>query len=704
MPNKLVSESSPYLLQHQHNPVDWYPWGDEALARAKAEHKPIFLSIGYSACHWCHVMEHESFEDETIAAMLNEKFINIKVDREERPDLDQIYMNAVQILTGHGGWPMSVFLTPELKPFFGGTYWPAQQRGQMPGFVQIIEGVERAWLNRNEQALAYADELTEKIQRVGFGSVENEATLSKDVIDAALVALENNFDFQHGGFGSSPKFPNAMNLELLLRSWARTGNQTLLEMVQLNLDKMALGGIYDHLGGGFSRYSVDARWLVPHFEKMLYDNGQLVDIYLHAFQVTGAPLYETTIRQTCDYILHTMTDAEHGCFFSTEDADSEGEEGKFYVWSKEEVLELLAEPGQSEDDLGNWFCEVYDITERGNFEGHNILNLSAPLDYFLADDNHYSTEQLAALEKCRKQLFEHRAKRIRPGLDDKVLVSWNALMIQSMAQAGVVLGEQRYLEAAIDAANFILQNMQTESSDGNIRLLHTWRHGTAQLNAYLDDYSYLANACTTLYECTGDSIWLDTAVRLVKSTLLHFEDPAGGGFFFTSDDHEALISRNKDSFDSSVPSGNSMMAYVLVRLGKLCNQSEWLEIAEATIRNSLSILQRAPAGCGQMLLALDLLLNETQELVFVSEQLEDHQNFRQQVFAGFIPRRTVAYVNPTEMVNPETPLGTIHAIRTLVDEQATLYICRDFSCQKPLTKRGEIEAALDTMKSTFSYS
>ena len=308
MPNKLAGQSSPYLLQHQHNPVDWYPWGEEALQRARDENKPIFLSIGYSACHWCHVMEHESFEDEDIARLLNEKFINIKVDREERPDLDQIYMNAVQILTGHGGWPMSVFLTPELKPFFGGTYWPPKQRGQMPGFSQIIEGVDRAWTNRNDQALAYADELTEKLQRVGLSELKNEESLSNDYIDAAVVALEKSYDFQHGGFGTAPKFPNAMNLELLLRSWSRTGNQTLLDMVKLNLDKMALGGIYDHIGGGFARYSVDARWLVPHFEKMLYDNAQLVDIYLHAYQATGSKLYEQTVRQTCDYILHTMTD------------------------------------------------------------------------------------------------------------------------------------------------------------------------------------------------------------------------------------------------------------------------------------------------------------------------------------------------------------------------------------------------------------
>lgn len=694
MPNKLASESSPYLLQHQNNPVDWYPWGEEALQRAKDENKPIFLSIGYSACHWCHVMEHESFEDEAIAGLLNEKFINIKVDREERPDLDQIYMNAVQILTGHGGWPMSVFLTPDLKPFFGGTYWPPKQRGQMPGFTQIIEGVERAWINRNDQALAYADELTEKIRQVGFGDSIGETHLSNDLIDAALVALENNFDFQHGGFGSSPKFPNAMNLELLLRSWVRTGNQTLLDMVTLNLDKMALGGIYDHLGGGFARYSVDARWLVPHFEKMLYDNGQLVDIYLHAFQVTGSPLYEATIRQTCDYILHTMTDSEFGCFFSTEDADSEGEEGKFYVWSPKEILEVLGE------DRGTRFCEIYDITESGNFEGQSILNLSQPLESDSA--NGLSTTELNSLEESRQSLFEHRAKRIRPGLDDKVLVSWNALMIQSMAQVGVVLEDTKYLEAAIQAADFILEHMTVASEDSNLRLLHSWRHGQAKLNAYLDDYSYLANACTTLYECTGDDRWIQTAGELTETILDHFHDNESGGFFFTSDDHESLITRNKDSFDSSVPSGNSMTAYVLARLGKLCNNVKWLELSEQTILNSMKILERAPAGCGQMLLALDFLLNDTQEIVIASESPSELEQWRKQIFSGFIARRTIAYLQPNQ--DGVAVLRDMSQTKTLLNGQTTIYICHDFSCQNPLTNHSEIKAVFDTMKATDSSS
>ena len=683
MPNKLAGQSSPYLLQHQHNPVDWYPWGEEALQRARDENKPIFLSIGYSACHWCHVMEHESFEDEDIARLLNEKFINIKVDREERPDLDQIYMNAVQILTGHGGWPMSVFLTPELKPFFGGTYWPPKQRGQMPGFSQIIEGVDRAWTNRNDQALAYADELTEKLQRVGLSELKNEESLSNDYIDAALVALENSYDFQHGGFGTAPKFPNAMNLELLLRSWSRTGNQTLLDMVKLNLDKMALGGIYDHIGGGFARYSVDARWLVPHFEKMLYDNAQLVDIYLHAYQATGSKLYEQTVRQTCDYILHTMTDEEHGCFFSTEDADSEGEEGKFYVWSRQEVLEVLG------NEQGEAFCDAYDITERGNFEGHNIPNLPQALE---SQD----------FSQARQQLFEQRALRIRPGLDDKVLVSWNALMIQSMAQAGVILKEPKYLEAATRAACFLLEHMVTTSSSGQWRLLHSWRHGKAKLNAYLDDYSYLANALTTLYECTGNGRWLDDAVTLTETVLTHFHDKQDGGFFFTSDDHEQLITRNKDSFDSSVPSGNSMMAYVLVRLGKLCHNTSWLDLAQQTICNAAAVMQRAPNGCGQMMLALDLLLNDTQEIVIATTQTEEEEKLRQYLFDAFIPRRTIAFINSG---NPSATAAALRQQidnRPLVDNQTTVYLCQNFSCQKPLSNYGDIKSAFDTMNVSVS--
>jgi uncharacterized protein YyaL (SSP411 family) len=673
MANRLAQETSPYLLQHKDNPVDWYPWGREALDRAKAEHKPIFLSIGYSACHWCHVMEHESFENEQIAKLLNERFISIKVDREERPDLDHIYMNAVQMMTGHGGWPMSVFLTPDLQPFYGGTYWPAHDSRGMPGFDRIILAVHDAWMHRRDQAIEQAGQLTEALR--GLDGHQATATqLNIALLRNAGAKLERSFDFTHGGFGGAPKFPHSMDLQLLLRLWQREPRQGVLDMVRLTLDKMANGGIYDHLGGGFARYSVDARWLVPHFEKMLYDNALLVLAYVETYQATGEAKYADVVRETLDYILRDMTDPT-GMFYSTEDADSEGEEGKFYVWTPPEIKEVLGE------ERGERFCYVYDVSGDGNFEhGKSILNLPKPIE-LCANLRGWDVEQLRReLAEDRAKLFVARERRIHPGKDDKVLVSWNALMIDAMARAAGPLAEPRYLAAAQKAAEAILSNLRRP--DG--RLLHVWRHGQAKLDAYLDDYTYLINALVSLYEASFDELWITEAVDLAETVLEHFRDEAGG-FFYTADDHEQLITRHKDLQDSSVPSGNSMAAYALLRLGELTGESKYTDAAYQTMQTAMPMMERAPAAVGQMLLAADFALGPTHELVFVGNRDETVLG---ELHKKFLPRSVRAW--RTGPVGP-SPLDPLFAGRDAGPaDELRLYVCQDFACEAPVAGQGAV--------------
>ena len=671
MPNRLASESSPYLLQHQNNPVDWYPWGSEALARAKAEEKPIFLSIGYSACHWCHVMEHESFESAEIAAELNRLFVCIKVDREERPDLDQIYMNAVQLMTGRGGWPMSVFLTPELTPFYGGTYWPPTARMGMPGFIDVVRAVADAWQNRREMAVQQAAEMTEHLRKIG-GEEASTDPLELDLIHHAASQLQRAFDPQWGGFGKAPKFPHSLDLQVLLRAWSRTREPALLHIVTHTLEQMARGGIYDHLAGGFARYSTDEKWLVPHFEKMLYDNALLTTALLETYQASADPFFARIARETCDYILGWMTDAAGG-FHSTEDADSEGEEGKFYVWTPAEVTAVLGE------ERSRFFCKVYDVTQQGNFEhGASILHLPKRIAEIAAEASNEVTELERELEACRQELLHVREQRVRPGKDDKVLVSWNALMIDALARAAVVLNEPRYLRAAEKASLFV----HTQLRDANGKLLHTWRHGKAKLAAYLDDYAYLANAWITLYEATFDPAWLTRACELADILLKHFADPAGG-FFFTADDHEQLIVRNKDLHDSSVPSGNAMAATALVRLGKLTGQQQYLEAAERTLQAAVSVMQSTPTAAGQMLVALDLWLGPTSEIVAIGDpQAEPLQSSLREFHQRFIPRRVLAVHRPGQPVSTElAPLlaGKVDA----KGSEPQVFVCENFACQAP---------------------
>lgn len=680
MPNALARESSPYLLQHQNNPVDWHPWGPEALARARREDKPIFLSIGYSACHWCHVMEHESFENPRIAALVNGRFVAIKVDREERPDLDQIYMNATQMMTGRGGWPMSVFLTPALKPFYAGTYFPPTARGGMPGFDSVLIAVSDAWVHRRAEAESLAEQLTAQLAEVGAGGGEGE--LSRAILDKAAAQLDKAFDPQWGGFGRAPKFPHSMDLQVLLRHWRRTGRQASLDMATTTLDRMSAGGIYDHLGGGFARYSVDARWLVPHFEKMLYDNALLSIALVEAFQATGAERYAQVARETLDYVLRDMTDPAGG-FYSTEDADSEGEEGLFYTWTPAELVDALGE------ERAATFARAYDVTEVGNFEGRSILNLPKTIAQTAKILGREEAELAEELAESRAALFAIREKRVHPGKDDKVLVAWNGLMIDALAKAGA-LGEPRYVEAAARAAEFILQSMRR--SDG--RLLHVWRHGTAKLDAYLDDYACLANGLISLYEATFQPRWIDAAANLLDMVLKQFKDPAGG-FFFTADDHEELIARQKDVTDASTPSASAMAATALVRLGKLTGRGEYLEAAQGALQSAAAHMESMPTAMGQSLLALELWLGPTYEIVLAgdggSNELERAvENLRMR----FLPNKVVALATGADKGGL---LAELTAGKSNPGGDVALYVCEGFTCGAPAVGVNAIEAALDSL-------
>ncbi len=681
-PNRLGSETSPYLLQHAFNPVDWFPWGEEALSLAQKLDKPIFLSIGYRACHWCHVMEHESFENPEIAQRMNDLFVCIKVDREERPDLDQIYMSAVQMMTGRGGWPMSMFLTPDLRPFFGGTYWPPVSRMGMPGFRDILKGVSDAWIDRRDDVLRSAEELTGELIHATNEPMPRSG-LSLETLRGAMRDFLRRVDWEEGGIGGAPKFPHPMDLRVLLRCWKRFGDQKALDAVRLTLDKMAGGGIYDQLGGGFHRYSTDALWLAPHFEKMLYDNALLTQSYLEAFQATGNPNDARVVRETLDYVLREMTQPGGG-FYSTQDADSEGEEGKFFVWSQDEILQLL---GPVEGPL---FCEAYDVSPHGNWEGHNILNLpnvgqvfNLPVKDGAMRDGHVENVPHEMFARCRAKLFAARSRRIAPSRDDKVLVSWNGLMIAAMSQAAAILGEPRYAEAARTAAEFILTNMR--DSDG--RLLHAFKDGRARFNAYLDDYACLIDGLIDLYQVTFEPRWLEVALELADQMLMRFEDPHGGGFFYTSSDHEQLVARLKDTQDNATPSGNGMAAYALARLGTLTSRPQLLGKAYSTLEAMSGQLDKFALASGQSLLALDFVIGPSHEVVLVepsnttreiSEAVHEH-------WRRFWPNHVIARRRPQDS-DEELTMGLRDLLlgKPAHPDTLTVFVCERGSCQSPL--------------------
>ncbi len=679
--NRLINETSPYLLQHAHNPVDWYPWGEEALTQAKQQDKPILLSIGYAACHWCHVMEHESFENEQIAAVMNEHYINVKVDREERPDLDEIYMNAVQMLTGQGGWPMTMFLTPELKPFYGGTYFPPDNRYGRPGFPRVLLGVAEAYRERRDEVDQQAAQIIANLNQLS--AMEGHGhQLTADMLDTAYQDYLSRFDHHNGGFGDAPKFPPSMGLSLLLRHWHRTGNANALNMVEVTLEKMACGGMYDQLGGGFHRYSVDERWLVPHFEKMLYDNALLTVCYLEAYQATGKAFYRRIATETLDYVLTEMYDVEKGGFYSTQDADSEGVEGKFFVWELEEVEQLLGE------EKAKIFCEYYDITELGNFEHKNILHVQTPPDLFARKLSVDLGELEEILAEGRQKLFAIRETRIKPGLDDKILTSWNGLMIRSMALGYQILGDERYREAAERSARFILSEL---SQDKGL-LLRTHRDGKSHLNAYLEDYSYFVTGLIDLYEATFAVEWLKEAERLNQIMIEQFWDDANDSFFFTSKNHETLIVRSKTGYDGATPSGVSMAIHNLLRLDKLLNRPDFREKVEATLDVYYHQIEHSPSGSAQMLCELDFLLSTPKEIAIAGQQAgDDTQAALTAIHSRFIPNKVLACTADNEDVSDLIPLLES---KTQVDGKATIYVCENYTCQAPTTDVEELTQLL----------
>ena len=679
--NRLQHETSPYLLQHKNNPVDWYPWGEEALDKARAEDRPILLSVGYSACHWCHVMEHESFEHDPTAQMMNEMFINIKVDREERPDVDAIYMDAVQALTGSGGWPMTVFLLPDGRPFYAGTYYPREQRMGMPAFRQVLAGVHDAFINRRDEVENAANRLTQALDRTVLGIGGTEQDLKASLLDAAANKLLQNFDDQHGGFGGAPKFPQPMNLEFLLRTYARTEDQDALHAVTFTLKMMAQGGIYDQIGGGFARYSVDAYWLVPHFEKMLYDNAQLSRIYLHAWQATGDPFFKDIAVDIYDYILLEMT-APEGSFYSATDADSEGEEGKFFVWSYDELQKLL------DDAAFNVAVEYWGVTKSGNFEGNNILYVPND-DATVADRLGISVADLQdQLTAVKDKLYATRAHRVHPGLDDKILTAWNGMMLASLAEAARVLERDDYKVAAERAGEFLVENLLTEDN----RLLRTHKNGQSKLNGYLEDYANMIDALLELYQLTFDDKWFITAQNLADQVLKHFptED---GGFFDTSDDHEALIVRPRNAQDNAVPSGNNMIAKQLIRLAAYTGEAHYDEAARGVLRLLTEALKQYPQAFGEALNATDMLVQGMTEIAIVGEpQVDETQHLLAVLYEIYRPNIIVALTPNDASATMPIPLLNY---RTQRDDKPTVYVCRNFACRMPVTSPDEVRGLLE---------
>ncbi len=680
--NRLAEETSPYLLQHRHNPVDWYPWGPEAFERARAEDKPVLLSVGYSACHWCHVMERESFENEEIAALMNRLFVNIKVDREERPDVDQIYMQAVQAMTGHGGWPMTVFLTPEGVPFYGGTYFPPVERQGMPAFPRLLQGIEEAFRSRRGEVVEAGRQLLEQM-RQGERLKTSATLLGEEILQGAFQAFVQEFDAREGGMGRAPKFPQPMNWDFLLRFWKRSGIEGALGMTRLTLTKMARGGMCDQLGGGFHRYSVDGQWLVPHFEKMLYDNAQLASLYLHAWLATGDAEYRRVAEETLDYILREMTHPAGG-FFSAQDADSEGVEGKFFVWSPEEIAAALGDPEMTRAALAYW-----GVDERPNFEGRSILWVPRSPSA-VGDTLGISVERLAELiAAARTRLYEVREKRVHPGLDDKVLASWNGLALAAFAEAGRVLGRADYVAAAM--RNALL--LTTQMRDGD-RLLRSWKNGQAKIKGYLEDYAMVGVGLLALYEATFDRRWLDESRTLAEQALGLFWDAEGKVFFDTGSDQEALVVRPRNLFDNAVPCGTSVAIEWLLRLAIVFGEERYEAVALTALRPIADLLHRYPSGFGRYLSALDFHLGPVAEVALVWPGADGAAAapLLHAVFDRYMPNRLVVGAPEGSRAGVGLPLL---AERTAVDGKATAYVCRRYVCQLPVTEPSALASQLE---------
>ncbi len=676
--NRLINETSPYLLQHAHNPVDWYPWGAEALERAARERKPILLSIGYSACHWCHVMERECFEDEGIASLMNEHFVNIKVDREERPDLDEIYQAAAQLLTGQGGWPLTVFLTPDQRPFFAGTYFPPDDRYGRPGFRRILATLARAYAEEPERIERAAQQLTAAVRMVDNRSIDARAPVAPaegaDLLEKAAAWLSRQFDEENGGFGTRPKFPNTTTLEVFLRYGARTGEGEYLERVRFTLRKMAEGGIYDQLGGGFHRYSTDERWLVPHFEKMLYDNALLPPLYVQAHQVSSDPLFERVARETLAYVEREMSHPEGG-FYTAQDADSEGEEGKFFVWRPEEVEQVVGEDAPL-------VCAYFGVTPAGNFEkGTSVLHVARPMEEVAREHGLPLEEAAGRIERARRSLFEARERRVKPLRDEKVIAGWAALMTSAFAKAARPLGEPRYLERARRAAEFIEARLVKGT-----RLVRSFKGRPSPHPGFLDDYVFWVQALLDLYEASFERAFLDRAKLWMDRAIELFWDEASPGFFLTPKDHESLVHRPKDWRDESMPSGTGVALQNLLRLHSAFDREGYLDKAEAVLETYRRQLDQNPWGTASMLLAYDALVHGPTEVVIAArpDQLEEAQRLAAEVAKGYLPQLVLHCIDPAEGEGEGAP--ELWRGKGQREGEATAYVCRGFACSEPFTQ------------------
>jgi len=691
MSNHLRNETSPYLRQHAHNPVDWYPWGREAFEKAQKEDKPVFLSIGYSTCHWCHVMAHESFEHPEVARLMNDVFVSIKVDREERPDIDSVYMRACQVMTGTGGWPLTVILTPDKKPFFAATYVPRESRFGLEGMMELIPHMRDIWTTRRDEALSLSDRASALLQQA------SQNTAGEDLGEAALTLayeqLAQSFDEKHGGFSDAPKFPTPTNLLFLLRYWKRTGDKTALDMVEKTLQTMRRGGIYDHIGFGFHRYSTDAQWLLPHFEKMLYDQAMLAMAYTEAYQATGTEDYGKTAREIFTYVLRDMTGAEGG-FFSAEDADSEGEEGKFYVWTEEQVREALS------NEEADFINRVFHIEKDGNFSGEatekktgaNILHLTKSPDGIASDLNQSPQQLQKHLEVARQKLFNRREERVHPMKDDKILTDWNGLMIAALAKGAQVFDEPRYAEVACGAADFILGEMRK----ANGRLWHRHRGQWTGVDANLDDYAFLVWGLIELYQATFDTSHLQSALELTADMLKHFWDADGGALYLTPDDGESLLVRNKDIHDTALPSANSVAMLNLLRLGHMTGNSDFEEKAAKIVRAFSGSVKDSPAASTQLMVALDFALGPSYEVVIAgSPDAEDTRAMMRELGRNFLPNKVVL-LNRSDRKSPEIgKLAEFTRGQVSTGGRATAYVCLDHTCKSPTTDTSRMLELLD---------
>jgi uncharacterized protein YyaL (SSP411 family) len=691
--NRLVFEKSPYLLQHAGNPVDWYPWGEEAFEKAKREDKPIFLSIGYSTCHWCHVMEHESFEDPEVAKLMNDAFVSIKVDREERPDIDNIYMTVCQALTGSGGWPLTIIMTPDRKPFFAGTYFPKESRYQRIGMLDLVPRIAEVWKTQRDKILESADQITATLQNISNTAAGEE--LSEAILNTTFHQLTERFDKTYGGFGSAPKFPSPHNFTFLLRYWHRTGEAEALEMVEKSLQAMRKGGIFDHVGFGFHRYSTDARWLLPHFEKMLYDQAMLAMAYIETYQATGNPEYARTAREIFTYVLRDMTSPEGG-FYSAEDADSEGEEGKFYLWTPEEIKKIL---GSKEGDMA---IKMFNVEPGGNFleqatgekTGTSLLHLTKSMAELASEFNFSEQELQERWEDAKQKLFAVREKRIHPQKDDKILTDWNGLMIAALAKGARALGEPKYAEAASRAANFIWNNLR----DDRGRLLKRYRQGEAGLPAHVDDYAFIIWGLLELYEATFDVSYLQRAIELNNDLLTHYWDDQNGGLFFTADDGEELLVRSKDIYDGAIPSGNSVEALNLLRLARI-TASEELEKKSAAIGRAFGQqVQRSPVAYTQLMNAIDFAVGPSYEVVIAGDsKAEDTKSMLLALQQKFVPNKIVL-LRPSEQKSPQiVKIAEFTRYQTSQNGKATAYVCLNYACKAPTN---DVQEMLKLLKIT----